>query len=233
MKKNLVVQIYCQLGNIQFNNLNPHDDLKNLSEGLAKMYAKRCNADYLMIDKMILNFRHPTYERFRLWEEDEWFEKYDKIMYLDSDVLCWPEAPNIFTEYSNDNFKVAQHVHWKPYAGKEDLIINTGPFTGYNKKKLDRQCDFNCGMFILTKKSRDVMRPFLEYRNSPKEWHDCLSLHKMVYDSNVSLDMLPAKWNAKNGERGKSYFAHLWGQAKHKKGSNFSPIVEARKILGK
>lgn len=233
MKRNLIIQIYCNLNGINFNSLNPHNELKDLSEGLARRYAEKCNADYVLLDKMVLNFRHPTYERFRLWEEDQWFEKYNHIMYLDSDVLCWPEAPNVFEKYSGPNFKVAQHVHWKPYQGDAAKVVDSGYFKGWNKKKMDRQCDFNCGMFILTKESRDIMRPFLEYRNHPENWHDCISLHKMVYDSQVPLDILPARWNMKNGNRTKSYFAHLWGQQKHKLGKDFAPIREAKLIMGK
>lgn len=225
--KNLIVQIYCSLDNFsEPNRLKPHDEIKEISTYLASNYAKRHSAEYVLLEDVYINFRHPTYERFRLWEEDYWLDTYDKVMYLDTDVFCWPSAPNIFDEYPDDRFKVAKHWSWRE-STNPDLKLE-GDFIGYKHKQLN-DISFNAGMFILTKKSRDLMVPFLRYRDSRFESDDSKILHRLVLDSRIDLQILDRKWNAKNMTEDFSYFSHLWGSMKHKN-PNFPPILNARKI---
>lgn len=230
-KKNLVVQIYCSLENFsQPERLAKHDEIKELSTTIAEYYAKRCNADYLLIDKPVLNFRHPTYERFRFWEEDWWLDTYDQILYIDTDVFCWPEAPNIFQTFPGQEFKVARHWQWREWAGDKNAKIAEGEFAGLTFYDLNR-IEFNAGVFVITQKSRDIMRPYLNYRDTPDTSDDSKVLHKLILDSNVPLEIMPKQWNGKNIRRSGCYFAHLWGGKKHRDPINFPPIVEAREYV--
>lgn len=228
--KNLIVQIYCSLeGFLEPGRLRRHDEIKDISSYLAKNYAKKHDCEYLLIDDVYINFRHPTYERFRLWEEPYWLDNFDKVMYLDSDVFCWPSAPDIFTLFPNDKFKVARHWSWKQTL-TPDLNLQ-GDFIGYTHKQLN-DISFNAGMFILTKSSRDQMLPHLNYRKTRKESDDSKVLHRLILDSKIEIETLDRKWNAKNMTEDYSYFCHLWGNKKHKD-PNFPPILNARKIYDK
>jgi hypothetical protein len=195
--KNLIVQIYIDTKKYGNPNLLPSfDTLSEISFTLARQYAKRIDADYILLTDPYINYIHPTYERFRLFEESKWTDEYDQVLYLDSDVLVYHDSPSIFEMYpSLDSFKVC--THWS--------VVRYGvPDNG----------EFNAGVFILNKASRDHMLPYLKYRfDIPLPHHDNTALGNCVDDSKVKIEYMNAKFNAKNTG---PWFCHTWGNGKRK-----------------
>ncbi len=84
-------------------------------------YAKRINADFLVVQERkyslllrgYVNGDLPVYEKFRL---ADFLEQYDRVLYLDSDILITPQARDIFAEFSNPKFF---------YAYDEGHILST------------------------------------------------------------------------------------------------------------
>ena len=204
--KKLIVQIYVDTKKYSNSNLLPSfDDLSVTSFTLTKQYAKRMGADYILLTDPFINYIHPTYERFRLFEESIWTEKYDQVLYLDSDVLIYQESPNIFEMYpATDSFKVC--THWS-----------------YTRKNRPNLGGFNAGVFMLNKASRDHMLPYLKYRfDIPLVHHDNSALVNCVENSKVNLEYMDSRFNAKNTG---PWFCHTWGSGKRK-----HPDMECIKI---
>jgi hypothetical protein len=196
--KNLIVQIYVDTKKYENPNLLPSfDALSQTSFILAKEYAKKVDADYILLTDSYIDYIHPTYERFRLFEESKWTDEYDQVLYLDSDVLIYQDSPNIFEMYpSLDSFKVC--THWS--------VVRYGlPNTG----------EFNAGVFMLNRYSRNQMLPYLKYRfDAPLPHHDNAALANCVVNSAVNIEYMDAKFNAKNTG---PWFCHTWGSGKRKK----------------
>ena len=206
--KNLIVQIYVDTKKYENPNLLPSfDELSTTSFILAKHYAEEVGADYLLLTDVYINHIHPTYERFRLFEDPYWTDNYDNVLYIDSDVFIFNDAPNIFDLYSdNTTFKVCRHYQ---------EFLRGGPPQG-----------FNAGVFMLNKISRDKMLPYLNYRVSPLfEAHDNTALINCVNDSKVDVTVMDAKFNAKNATD--CYFSHAWGSGK-RKNPNMECILKAK-----
>ena len=211
--KTAVVQIYVDLkGYSNPEWLPKYDELSKISFDLTKKYCKKINAEYFLITDARVNYIHPTYERFTLFEDSSWTEKFDQILYLDSDVFVYNNAPNIFEMYPDlNNFKVCQH--WDEYRFK-------------HKGVLPGTVGFNAGVFILTKHSRDIMLPFLNYKkNPPYKFHDNEALVDCVKHSNVSVQTMDVMFNAKNWPD--AYFCHAWGGGK-RRNPNMDCIVKAK-----
>ena len=195
--KNLIVQIYIDTKKYGNPNLLPSfDTLSEISFTLARQYAKRIDADYILLTDPYINYIHPTYERFRLFEESKWTDEYDQVLYLDSDVLVYQESPNIFEMYqSPDSFKVC--THWS-----------------YTRKNRPNLGGFNAGVFMLNRASRDHMLPYLKYRfDIPLLHHDNAALVNCVENSKVNLEYMDSRFNAKNTG---PWFCHTWGNGKRK-----------------
>lgn len=193
--KNLIVQIYVDTKKYENPNLLPSfDELSTTSFKLANHYANKTGSNYLLLTDSYINYIHPTYERFRLFEESKWAEEYDNILYLDSDVFIYNDSPDIFKMYkATDSFKVC--MHWS-----------------YFKKKRPNAGGFNAGVFMLNKTSRDKMLPYLKYRfETPFLSHDNEALGKCVENSKVKLEYMDARFNAKNNG---PWFCHAWGSGK-------------------
>jgi hypothetical protein len=214
--KNAIVQIYVDLkGYSNPEWLPKHDELSKISFNLTKKYCQKINAEYFLITDARINHIHPTYERFTLFEDSSWTEKFDQILYLDSDVFVYNNAPNIFEMYPDlNNFKVCQH--WDEYRFK-------------HKGVLPGTVAFNAGVFILTKYSRDIMLPFLNYKkNPPYKFHDNEALVECVKRSNVSVQTMDVMFNAKNWPD--AYFCHAWGGGK-RRNPNMPCIEKAKKEI--
>ena len=193
--KNLIVQIYVDTKKYENPNLLPSfDNLSETSFTLARQYAKKTNSSYLLLTDAYINHIHPTYERFRLFEEPRWTDEYDHVLYLDSDVFIYQDSPNIFEMYAEVNeFKVC--THWSNYR------------YGIEEKS------FNAGVFMMNKYSRDIMLPLLNYkRDVAPISHDNAVLADCVEQSGVNLKFMDARFNAKNSEIG--FFCHAWGSGK-------------------
>jgi len=195
--KNLIVQIYVDTKKYANPNLLPSfDELSKISFTLAKSYAKKIGVDYILITDPYINYIHPTYERFRLFEESSWTDQYDNVLYLDSDVFIYQDSPNIFEMYPDlDNFKVCTHWDVVRYGKADDG-------------------GFNAGVFMLNKYSRNQMLPYLKYRlDVPLQNHDNAALVNCVKASEVKTQYMDAKFNAKNTG---PWFCHIWGSGKSK-----------------
>ena len=207
--KNIIVQIYISLDKSSDTApiLPAFDELSKISISLAKKYCNKIGAEHVLITEPFINFIHPTYERFRLFEDPYWTDNYDNILYLDSDVFIFNDAPNIFDLYSDTTtFKVCQHWSEIRYG-----LVNQG---------------FNAGVFMLNKISRDIMLPYLNYRvDPPFPSHDNTALVNCVNESGVEVTVMDARFNAKNATD--CYFSHTWGSGKRKK-PNMECILKAK-----
>ena len=197
-KKNAIVQIFIPAkGWEQEDHLNwQNNEVINLSNYLAKHYAKKTGADYFLIKKAEIFFKHPTWERFQLFD-DKWINNYKNILYLDTDVFPWPDSPNIFNCIQNDSFNTAIHCMGKTLNGTPS---------------------FNAGVFILNKSCAIKMRKYFKkklwiekFKKDP-EWEDSKELNEIAQKEEINHFRLPAEWNIKNSPI--AHFTHMWGGKK-------------------
>ena len=70
-----------------------------------KKYAERIGADFIHINRRKINYNktknvNPVlFEKYQLYDI---LQNYDRALYIDSDVLITPNAPNIFDEVPFD-----------------------------------------------------------------------------------------------------------------------------------
>ena len=214
--KNLIVQIFMdKKGWEEENRLDAQSEqVFFLSNVLVKHYAKKNNSDYKLITKPIINFKHPTWERFQLFN-DEWVNNYDNILYLDSDIFTWPDAPNIFENIDNTAFNVVKHCLNKSHNGRPA---------------------FNAGVFAINKNCAIEMRKFFKKENWLKRfeidspWEDSKELNTVFQIAKIKTNWLEVKWNMKNDPN--AYFTHMWGNQKFLF-PNLPSIIKAKNFVKK
>mgnify|MGYP003658233668 CR=1 FL=1 len=157
--KPLVVQFFVpakQYKTPDYNNIGVSQELFDYSVKSVKQYAKKYDLSYKLVTDQKINWIHPTFERFDLFFNDAWWKNYTHILYLDTDVIVWPRAPNIFNEYwGADSFKPVRDR----IALRQGLTLhkNNAKGTCLEKFKSEtlRNNRFNAGVFMLTKNSVD------------------------------------------------------------------------------
>ena len=182
-----------------------------------RAYADKYGHDFIRIEKKKLDFKHPTFERFDLWLDDTWWEKYDEIMYVDSDVFAMPDAPDIFKQYpGSGTLKVCDHPGFQQ-AKEDDQIEHI--YHGLLKEctlEQVKQKGFQAGVFIITKEARDLMKPHIAKYQELND-HDGHILLWATIKSGVPLTRMTELYNFKNAHmkrKPKVYFFHAAGHKK-------------------
>jgi lipopolysaccharide biosynthesis glycosyltransferase len=229
MTKNLIVQFFVSVEKYSdptYNQIGINEELYKYSTISVEQYAKRIGVDYKLITEPKINWVHPTFERFDLFFNDEWWKQYDNILYLDTDVIAWPTAPNVFEEYpSTQSFKPV----FDRIARKNTLEYHTQRANGTCLEKFDASIlkanRFNAGVFMLNKHCVDMMRPFLDYKNIKGDDNEQL-IYAML-ESGVEVDKMDWKYNKKNGTD--CYFGHAAGQQKFR--TKYDMLEKAKEIF--
>ena len=232
--KNLVIQYYIdtkKYSHPSFNNLyaSPMEEYSRYS---FQRYCKKFDLDYLKITEPKLGFKHPTWERFDLWLDRSWWEKYDQIMYVDSDVIAFDHAPNIFLDYPtiDNRLKTAWYPKFRvatPEGAKLNQRVNllADLYTG----ETIRDRFVQPGVIILNKVNTEFMLPWIsKYKDiTDDRIDDGMFLNHCIVESKVPLldmhKMYNHKNNGENFDYSTVYFLHCAGGKKHKKGVKIWP----------
>ena len=232
--KNLVIQYYIdtkKYSHPSFNNLyaSPMEEYSRYS---FQRYCKKFNLDYLKITEPKLGFKHPTWERFDLWLDRSWWEKYDQIMYVDSDVIAFDHAPNIFLDYPtiDNRLKTAWYPKFRvatPEGAKLNQRVN--PLADLYTGETIRDRFVQPGVIILNKVNTEFMLPWIsKYKDiTDDRIDDGMFLNHCIVESKVPLldmhKMYNHKNNGENFDYSTVYFLHCAGGKKHKKGVKIWP----------
>jgi len=229
--RNLVIQYYIDINRYTqpgYNNLKP-SPIEEYSTYSFKQYCLRFGVDYQRITEPKINFKHPTWERFDLWTDQSWWDRYDQIMYVDSDVMALPSAPNVFEMYTDlETFKFAEYSRYRKMSIEDHISSNKDTIFKHIDAKIIQQKRFQTGVFIITKKSAQHMLPYI------KEYYKCevddgQFLNWAVMQSGVGCTEMDSKFNVKNNgqyRKDKIYFMHCAGGKKHKKTSKIWQLMK-------
>lgn len=68
------------------------ESIARLTHPVMRQYAMRLGADFVVIDKQRVNNREPKFEKFQLYEL---LETYERVVYLDTDILVMPTCKSL------------------------------------------------------------------------------------------------------------------------------------------
>jgi len=229
MSRCLIIQFFVSADGYThpgYNQIGVNKELYTYSTRSVKQYAEKINVDYRLITKSKINWIHPTFERFDLFFNEEWWEKYDHILYLDTDVIVWPTSPNVFEQYpSLETFKP---VHDR-IANKNTLAYHKDRAEGTCLEKFDpavlKRSRFNAGVFMLNQTAVEKMKQHLDYQNLNGDDNEQL-IYAML-ESGIEVERMDWRYNKKNGIN--CYFGHASGQKKFQ--PNYSMLTHAKEIF--
>ena len=229
--RNLVIQYYIDIQKYTqpgYNNLKP-SPIEEYSTHSFKQYCGKFDLDYCRITEPKINFKHPTWERFDLWTDPSWWDRYEQIMYVDSDVVALPDAPNVFELYKDlDTFKFARYNRYRKMPVEIHASSNRDTIFKDIDPAIIQKKRFQTGVFILTKKIAEAML------STVKEYSKCKVddgqfLNWAVMHSGVPYTEMDLKFNVKNNGqyiKYKIYFMHCAGGKKHKKASKIWHLMK-------
>jgi len=154
--KNLVFTVFIQSDACDETHgvFNEHQELYEYAIQKSKKYADKCNADFIVVDDdSAFPGWSPIWQRFVMFTK---FQEYDKILYVDADLVITDIAPNIFDIMDK----------WKQGEFFASLDYETIPARLYSKY-------FNAGI-IACKRSFCDQFTYDEVYDEMKKWKDTI-----------------------------------------------------------
>lgn len=212
----------------EYNNLKP-SPINAYSKLSFELYCKKYGYDFLYITEPRIGYRHPTFERFDLWLDRSWWDQYDQIMYVDTDVIANKHAVEVFAEKISNEFTLASYPRYRmlPLSSHKQKNLDT-IFRNISPEKL-QSTRFQTGFFIVNKLCTEHMLPWIRrYRHFAVD--DGQILNWAVMSSEVPIREVSHKFNFKynggSGKLSKQNFIHAAGGKKHKSQSNISKYCQ-------
>ena len=213
-----------------------YEKFKRVTHVTFEKYANLINADFVVIDrpKLVNLLNHPHFEKLQIYDL---FEKYDRLLFVDSDILITPNCPDIFQLVPYDCFGAYYYskftnAHDSHIREVQDVLGNIG-------WKAD--C-FNSGVMVLSKKHKvifdphsDLLKKWVEWRKYNKGLIDqpylnymVEKLHFQTYDIGYKFNHTTATKNSQ--ERFKSFIIHYPGSG-HSRGGKFIQVLKDKFIM--
>lgn len=181
--------------------------LSKLTHPLIKQYADKVGAEFVVISES--KHKYPHYAKCDLMQM---FDNYDRILYIDTDIIIRPDSPNLFDLVSNEQFAIFEEGRFTP---RLEGFLEYLKYYGIKPSADYGGAYYNTGVFLASKKHRKVFRKPAGYDNHFYEQSylnmnlliDKVDIHSLSYKFNrmCALDMPTGE------HRLASYFVHYAG----------------------
>ena len=196
--------------------------LKPLVFPLLQHYSKKCKADLYCIEEYT-NQDVPHMEKFEIFGL---LSKYDRLLYIDGDMLVRPDCPNLFSLVPNNYFAAYDEVsemwdyddiHMRINDVNQLAILNNLPLIPYpeindfhlspvfySDKNIPIKY-FNAGMFLLGKKHKSIFKKIDLKMTKFKFWTDQSYINWYLQHNKIPTYDLPVCFNQMPHNRYKNY----------------------------
>jgi lipopolysaccharide biosynthesis glycosyltransferase len=212
--------------------IGQHSSLNGNFEAM-KLYSNKCGADFIKITHPIINFHSVYFEKFFFVDL---LERYDRVLYLDADVLITPNAKNIFEEYPNSDYFVAYNETDFNETMDRDFCVT--PLVPYCKNwPIDEKGKlryFNSGVMLISKCHLPFLKNFKNVPNIPgviNIFPDQTYLNYIISNNDVPFVNLDYSYNRmhlgksdENEVRYKSNFIHYAGPDMYGNGNKYETM---------
>ena len=141
------------------------EHIADLTHPSLKAYAEKCGAEFICLEPPGL----PYFEKFKLFDL---LEEFDRVLYIDTDVLVTPDAPNLFDIVPVNQLGLLEEGEHQP---REDLIPNFCQALGLSAQGVDLSRYFNTGVMLASKEHKGVFAPW------PTEFHPVDQFMEQTY----------------------------------------------------
>ncbi|WP_394129183.1 glycosyltransferase [Shewanella maritima] len=134
-----------------------------------QQYADKVGADLIISEELHykINIENPKYSASPAWPEKlytaELLKLYDRVLYLDADILVTPWAKDIFEEYQDLEtvYMFDEGRHLDRTLAISQINEALGPITNWNEIN-GKQSYYNFGMFLVSKNCKLFEKASLE-----------------------------------------------------------------------
>lgn len=163
-----------------------YQKMSEITHPYIKKYADKIGADFIVIDKQKVSKTTPHWEKFQLLD---YLNDYDRILFLDTDVIVKKNCPNLFDLVPEAQMGMFNEA---PFVARRDIAIETCA-EAYRMK--DFAWDgkyYNTGVMVVSRCHRMLFRkPEVEIFN----FYEQSYLNVMIQRMKIPVFNLPYQYN--------------------------------------
>lgn len=189
-----------------------YEKLAELSHPTIAAYAQKCGADFFVGKK--LDGPNACYTKFKMVRE--LLEKYERVLYVDSDILIRFDAPSIFALVRPEDFGAFNELEMFPERRRTKASFPMLTGAAFEADWITDKIYFNAGVFLVSRAHKEI------FREIPTDAVNCYGeqtfLNYRFAESGASFHNLPHRFNkliSMNRATGQwlddAYFLHFAG----------------------
>ena len=194
------------------------------TEPFFNAYADKIGADLLVLKEVPETLPSPHWAKFSIRELLK--KKYDRIAFIDADILIRPDSPSIFDIVPEDQFGIFNEGLYMPRAVciREVMKVHKIELPTWDGKTY-----YNTGVMVASRQHRHIFSVNEEIKPLRNSFGEQTYLNMKIIGSGVKVFSLPFKFNRMSHmdrivgvSRLDSYFVHYAG---------FSLLIGEEKLL--
>ena len=200
---------------------NAADGLEAQSIPAMRAYAARCDADFRVI-RSVGDCQHPKYAVMQI---HDLFKDYERILYLDADVMVRPNAPDIFASHPAGKFYARNEAEWMPRSWCVGFLDQMNAKCGTSL--VYDGIHFNGGVQLADRAHRELYRmPPWDVTKKENTFYDAHIVKNQPWFNHrralleIPFAWLDEEWNAVMGDApeitDRAYFLHACTEQKQK-----------------
>jgi hypothetical protein len=127
-----------------------YEKVAQITHPFLKKYAKKCKADF----KVLTDYSKYKYPHYLKCDIRDLLKQYDRIIYIDTDILVRPDSPNLFNIVPEDSFGIFNEGRFTERAiDFEKYLFHKN----VNPKNWDRSY-YNTGVFVCSRQHERVFK---------------------------------------------------------------------------
>lgn len=131
---------------------NDYRKIANLTHPFIKKYAAKIGADFICIDKQKISKTTPHWEKFQIYDL---LNKYDRILYIDSDIIIRNDCPDLFKIVPENKLGAFNEA---PYTNRsKELMIDICKQYGVVLPDWNGKY-YNSGVLVLSKQHKYLFK---------------------------------------------------------------------------
>ena len=134
-----------------------------LTHPLMEAYASRIGADFIAMREVDKKYPHPSWGKMGTYD---FLEQYERVIYMDSDIVIRPDAPDLFALVPPD--KLGALVENFVDAGRPQTVRDYFQANGWSLRGFD-DAYFNAGLLITSQRHRALFEDPGKYPDSMYE----------------------------------------------------------------
>ncbi len=181
--------------------------LAAITHPTLRAYADKLGADFIVWD----NYRGHTIPNYQKLELARLLDQYDRILFLDTDVLVRDDAPDIFELVPEDQVGMLEE---SLYCDRTIDVIQYMIGVGYDARQWDRKY-YNTGVLVLSQRHKNLFaQPAVELNHLGEQTY----VNLMISRTQTKVFPLPYRFNRMyfmdwlyGEDRCDAYFIHYAG----------------------